>query len=217
VLDNDQSAGATPAAGGATPPQSPPAPPAHATPPAAASTPPATDGDALGEGGKRALEAERAERKKLERELADLKAASLSDTEKALADAKKAGREEVIGKAQQVARRAEVRRALQAAGCVDVGIAAMATEFGALAVDDEGTVADLEKTVTAFKTAHPTLFGTASSPSWDATSGGAPGASAAGRVYTRAELRDVEFYAKHRADIEAASREPGQPRIRQVI
>lgn len=82
------SAGATPAAAGATPTQTTPVSPAPATP---ATTPATGAPDVLGEGGMRALEAERtkaaeADRraKAAEKELADFKAASLTDAEKAI-------------------------------------------------------------------------------------------------------------------------------------
>src|SRR3954468_8968302 len=100
------SAGATPAAEGATPPQTPPATPAPSTQPVPASTSPgdpsADDALGLGDAGKRALDAMKAERnaavtaaKAAERQLEELRAASLSETEKAIAAARKAGADDV--------------------------------------------------------------------------------------------------------------------------
>jgi hypothetical protein len=82
----------------------------------------------------------------------------LSENEKALAQARKEGATEAIGKAREIMRRSEVRRALAASGCQDVEIAAMAPEFGLLEVSDEGTVEGLDKAVATFRTGHPALF-----------------------------------------------------------
>jgi hypothetical protein len=209
-MTDNASAGATPAVPGATPGQTPAQPAA-----APAMPPPATgNDDPLGEGGKRALEAERTAARNatkraddLQRELDTLRAASLTDQEKAIAEARKAGATEVLGKAQQIARRAEVRRALSGAGVPadSVDLAAGASDFADLAVGDDGMVDGLDKAVTAFKGAHPTLFAAKAGGSFDTgLGGGRPGAA---RTYTRSQLRDTEFFSKNRDDIMAAMKE----------
>lgn len=166
--DNDQSAGATPAAPGATPGQTPPATPSATPTPPPSATPPATDDDAaLGEGGKRALDAERASRraaedraKAAEKERDDLKAATLSESEKAIADAKKAGQTEATERYAAVIRRSEVKAALAAAGIQSsvMDLAVKADEFAALKVGDDGNVEGLDEAVKAFKGTRKDLF-----------------------------------------------------------
>src|SRR5690242_13845637 len=124
-------AGATPAAGGATPPQTPPVASApDPTPqPQPASTSPndpsAQDASGLGDAGKRALDAMKAElnaavaaAKAAERELEELRAASLSETDKAIAAARKAGADEVTERLHARVRRSETKLALARAGAV---------------------------------------------------------------------------------------------------
>lgn len=139
----------------------------------------ATETVEIGDAGRRAIEAERqtarealARTKALEKELETLRAATQTDQEKAIAQARKEATAEVLDKADQKVRSAETKRALQAAGCTDVPLAALAREFAGLRVTDEGDVTDLDKTVDAFKKAHPALFGRVSSGSAD---GGARG------------------------------------------
>lgn len=165
------SAGATPAAGDATSPQTPVSP-AAATPSAAA--PSATDDDPqLGDAGKRALNDERRARreaedraKALERERDELKAATQTESEKAIAEAKKAGAAEVTERFHGQIRRAEVRAALTSAGinASVLDLAAKADEFAALKVTDEGEVSGLDAAVEAFKRARPDLFAAKTAP-----------------------------------------------------
>jgi hypothetical protein len=168
--DNDQSAGATPAAGGATPPQTPPAQPA-ATPPNSSTppTPPATgDGDEpLGPAGIRALESERIARREaaqrasdLEKELNDLKAQSLTDSERAVAEAKAAGKAEATSELHAEIRRLRVESALVGAGInpTVLDLAAGAPEFATLKVNQR-EVEGLDEAVKAFKKARADLFG----------------------------------------------------------
>lgn len=196
--DNDTSAGAMPVAGGATPPQSEPAQPAAADP-TAAPDPAKGDEDALGEAGKRALADERRKARDatnranaLERELSDLKARTQSAEDKALADAKKAGRDEVLEQANARIRRSEVRAALASAGinASFLSLATKADEFADLKVNDEGEVEGLAKAIEDFKTAQSDLFRP------PATTG-----SAGGGVRSTTPTRDVE---------------PGLPRLRQA-
>lgn len=205
--DETKTAGATPAVSGATPDQTAAA--------GAAGTQPATGAtgagdDALGEAGKRALQAEREARKAAEdarkaaeRELETLRAATQTDQEKALAAARKEGATEATQKAEAKVRRSEVRRALASAGCSDVELAAIAPDFASLAVTDDGEVDGLAKAIEAFKGAHGSLFGTRSVGSPDAGTGGR---SAAAATFTRQQIRDPQFYAAHKSEIEAAAK-----------
>lgn len=136
--------------GGANPPAGDPPPAPAPTPPTPTPPPPATgDPDALGDPGKRALEAERTARrdaeeraKAAERERDELKLATASDSEKAIAAAKKEGASEVIARVHATARRAAVREALVTAGAMPTLIAdlAKADEFASLKVNDDDEV-----------------------------------------------------------------------------
>lgn len=162
-------------AGGATPPAdgAPPTPPAGAAP-AEPPTPPATGDGALGDAGKRALEAERTARKSAEdrakaaeTERDELKAATQSDTEKAIADARKAGADETSTKLHGQIRYAKVEAALSAAGIKPsvMDLAVKADEFATLKVNDKGEVAiveGLDEAIKEFKTKRGDLFGAAS-------------------------------------------------------
>ena len=185
-------AGATPAAGGATPPQTPPAASApEPTPqPQPASTSPedpsAQDASGLGDAGKRALDAMKAERnaavaaaKAAERELEELRAASLSETDKAIAAARKAGADEVTERLHERVRRADTKLALARAGAVPSLIEdlANAAEFAALMVDDGDQVAGLDDAIKAHRSRVPDAYRAPAAPGPGSVDGGprAPG------------------------------------------
>jgi hypothetical protein len=204
-------AGAMPAVEGATPSQTTPVSPATGTP--ADDTPATGDAEAMRtDAGKQALEQERTARRDaekrardFEKELTDLRKAGLSEQERAVAEARDAGRNEVLSKAQEITRRAEVRRALTVAGCSDPELARLAPDFTELAVTDEGDVPELDKAISTFKAAHPSLFVAKAPGSFDTgTAGGRP---AAGRIYSLADLRDPAFYQANEKDILAARAE----------
>jgi hypothetical protein len=165
-VSGETPAGATPAVDGATPSQTTPVSPAPAAAPADAS--PATDDtDALGDKGKAALDrmkterdADRAARKALEKELADLRATGLSETERAIAKAKQDGAAEVTTRWSSQVRRSEVKAALTSEGInpslLDLAVGADA--FAELKVTDEGEVEGLADAIKAFKAAKPDLF-----------------------------------------------------------
>jgi len=205
-------AGATPVVPGATPGQTPPPP--SGTP---AAPPPATDdAAALGDAGKRALDAMKAERdaatraaKAAEKELEALKLAGATDAEKAIAKAKADGAAEVTSRFHEQIRRSEVKVALTALGInpTELDLASRAAEFADLEVDDGGTVKDLDKRAAAFKTAHPGLFG-ARRPSGSADQGAGGSADQGGKpTFTRAQLRDQKFFKDHQAEILEAAKE----------
>lgn len=142
-LEGEPTGGATPPAG--DPPPAPTSDPPKDPPPA-----PATgDPEGLGDAGKRALEAERARAKAAEdrakaaeKERDELKLATASETDKAIAAAKKAGADEVIGRVHATVRRAAVREALASAGAIPSLISdlARADEFAELKVNDDDEV-----------------------------------------------------------------------------
>jgi hypothetical protein len=187
-------AGATPAAGGATPPQTPPAASAPApTPQAQPAAIPAPDPSApddtlgLGDAGKRALDAMKAERnaalaasKAAERELEELRTASLSETEKAIATARKAGADEVTERLHARVRRAEVKLALAGAGATPSLIEDLANgaEFAALKVDETDQVLGLDDALKAHRSRVPDAYRAAATPGPGSVDGGprAPGA-----------------------------------------
>ncbi len=203
----DTPAGATPVEAGATPAQSDDQ--ATATPP---TEPAKGDGDGL----KRALDAERAQRRELEKALKAERAqreaietSQLSDQEKAIAKARKEASDEANARAAAMVRRAEVRRALQAAGVTPdaLDLAASAAEFAGLEVDDEGRVADLDKSVEGFRKAHPSLFAAsrAAAGNFDGGSGGSPTAQSWTKQQI-GEMSQTEF-EKNEAEIMRAMRE----------
>lgn len=214
-MATESPAGATPAAEGATPPQTP-APPAPG--PEEPAAPPATgDEAALGEGGKRALQAERerakaAERKseELQARLEELENASKSDQEKALAQARKEGETEAQGRYEALIRRTRVESALVAAGVADspAGVATFLAEHPGLKVTEEGDVDGLADALETFRTAHPALFAPATPPPPPPASadGGARGSGGA-QTFTREQLRDPEFYHANEEAIRQAARE----------
>jgi hypothetical protein len=188
-------AGATPAAGGATPPQTPPAAnaPVVPTPQVQSAAIPAPDPSApddtlgLGDAGKRALDAMKAERnaalaasKAAERELEQLRTASLSENEKAIATARKAGADEVTERLHARVRRAEVKLALGRAGAMPSLIEdlANAAEFAALVVDDTDQVTGLDDALKAHRSRVPDAYRTPTTPGPGSVDGGprAPGA-----------------------------------------
>ena len=166
--------GATPAAGGATPPQTPPAASAPApTPQAQPAAIPASDPSApddtlgLGDAGKRALDAMKAERnaaiaasKAAERELEQLRTASLSENERAIAAARKAGADEVTERLHARVRRAETKLALARAGAMPSLIEdlANAAEFSGLVVDESDQVTGLDDALKAHKARVPDAY-----------------------------------------------------------
>jgi hypothetical protein len=196
-MTDNASAGATPAVPGATPGQTAgtePATPVPAT---------GTD-EALGDTGKRALEAERKAAREAQRRaeaaekaLEDLKLAGASETEKAIAAARKEGAAEVTERYHAQIRRSEIKAALVGAGINGsvLDLAAKADEFGGLKVTDDGEVEGLDQAVAAFKASRADLFkvGTVGSP--DAGTGGraAPAVS-----FTRDQLKDAAFYAANK-------------------
>jgi hypothetical protein len=200
------SAGATPAAGGATPPQTPPAASAPASTPQAqpASTSPedpsAQDVSGLGDAGKRALDAMKAERnaalaasKAAERELDQLRTASLSENEKAIAAARKAGADEVTDRLHARVRRAETKLALARAGALPSLIEdlANAAEFAALVVDDTDQVTGLDDALKAHRSRVPDAYRTPTTPGPGSVDGGprAPGAPRATDLATAVAAR----------------------------
>ena len=106
-------------------------------------------------------------------------------------------------------RRAEVRRALASAGVVadSLDLAAGAPEFAGLLVDDDGTIADIDKTVAGFRSAHPSLF-TAPRAAAGNFDGGNGGGSAA-VTYSRDSIGAMSQaeYERQERDILAAARE----------
>ncbi len=193
-------AGAMPAAGGATPPQTPPA--AHApaaptpTPSAQPAVVPAPDPSApdvpegLGDAGKKALDAMKAERnaalaasKAAERELEQLRSANLSESEKAIAAARRAGADEVTERLHARVRRAEVKLALARAGAVPSLIEdlAGAAEFVALKVDDTDQVTGLDDALKAHRSRVPDAYRAPATPGPGSVDGG-PRASGAPRA-----------------------------------
>jgi hypothetical protein len=184
-------AGATPAAGGATPPQTPPAASAPAPQPVPAPTPAAEpsapdDAAGLGDAGKRALDAMKAERnaavtaaKAAERELEQLRAANQTDSEKAIAAARKAGADEVTERLHARVRRAETKLALARAGAVPSLIEdlAGAAEFSGLKVDDADQVAGLDDAIKAHRSRVPDAYRAPAAPGPGSVDGGprAPG------------------------------------------
>jgi hypothetical protein len=145
----------------------PPAGGDPAKPPAQDPPPPATGGgepDADGmttDAGRRALAAERERNKTLQKQLEELQAKTQTDDEKRDASLKAAAAKERDEYWSARIRTSEVRSALRAKGITDdkqLNLAASAPEFASLTVDEEGHVADLDKTIEQFTKDYPALF-----------------------------------------------------------
>lgn len=161
------STGATPAAAGATPTQTTPVSPAPE--PTPATTTPATgDTDALGEAGKRAIKAERDAAKAAQEalrvaqtELETLRAAGLSESEKAVKEATNAATAAERAKWQTSIRAVRVEAALRVAGATNetlLDLALRSDLISALKVDEAGKVTDLDKAVEQMKKDIPEMF-----------------------------------------------------------
>ncbi len=207
-MTDQQSAGATPVEGGATPSQSTPAPEPAAEP--------APGADGLGDAGKRALEAERAQRRDAERqlkaardELEALRTSQLTDHEKAIAQARRDAATETERRWSARLRGAEVARALQAAGATPdaIDLAVLDPSFAELAIDDDGRVAGLDAAVAAFRKARPSLFAQArpAAGNFDGGSGGTPATGSWTRDQIGA-MSQAEF-ERNEAEIMRAMRE----------
>lgn len=216
-MTDTTAAGATPVVAGATPAQTTPVSPAAASPETPAS---ATDyPDGLGDAGKKALDAMKAdkaaaeavakaakkERDDLAKRLEDLEAAGKSEADKAIDAARKEGEAAAGTRYQARVRSSEVRAALVTAG-INAGVldlAVNAPEFATLKVTDEGEVEGLDVAVAGFKKSRESLFGTAASGSFDTGTGG----RTAKATYTKDQIKDPAFYDKHRDDIVLAMAE----------
>lgn len=210
-MPDNASTGAMPAAAGATPVQITPVSPA-----ADPATTPATGDDGLGDSGKRALDSERATARaekaradKAEKALADFEAKNATEAEKALKAAKDEGAGEVRTVLTGLLRQAKVEVALAAAGINPsvIDLASKAPEFAALTVKDDGTVEGLTEAVVMFKGTRGDLFKPAQAGGTADLGTGSGTRSAAGKTFTREQLRDPEFYRANKADIMQAMQE----------
>lgn len=212
-MADNASAGATPAAAGATPAQTTPVSPAAdpVTP-----TTPAMGDDGLGDAGKRAIDAERASARaekaradKAEKALTDLQNASKSDAEKALAAAKAEGASEVTERYHAMIRRSEVKAALAGSGINPsvLDLALGAPEFAGLKVADDGSVEGLDAAVAQFKGSRADLFKPATVDGSSGLGTGSATRTAAGKTFTRDQLKDPVFYQANRVDIMQAMQE----------
>ena len=159
-------AGAMPAAAGATPAQTTPVSPAPEPTPAI--TTPATGDPEIGDAGKRAIAAERKTAKDAQdalkaaqTELEALKAAGLSESEKAVKEATNAATAAERAKWQTSIRAVRVEAALRVAGATNetlLDLALRSDLISALKVDEAGKVTDLDKAVEQFKKDIPEMF-----------------------------------------------------------
>ena len=158
-------AGATPVVAGATPVQSAPPDGAPSTTPP---TPPATGEPEIGEAGRRAIAAERKTAKEAQdalraaqTELDALKAAGLSESEKAVKEATNAATAAERAKWQTSIRAVRVEAALRVAGATNetlLDLALRSDLISALTVDEAGKVTDLDKAVEQLKKDIPEMF-----------------------------------------------------------
>lgn len=201
MTDQTTPAGATPAADGATPTQTTPVSPAPD--PTPATTPPATgDTDALGEAGKKAIAAERKAAREAQdalraaqTELETLKAAGLSESEKAIKEATNAATAAERAKWQTSIRAVRVEAALRVAGATNetlLDLALRSDLISALTVDEAGKVTDLDKAVEQLKKDIPEMF----------TPAGAGGPTRGAQPGAPVQAKDLEsaigaHYSKH--------------------
>lgn len=157
-----------PAPGGATPPAAgAPATPAPATPPATP-VPPATGEPEIGEAGKRAIAAERKTAKDAQdalkaaqTELETLRAAGLTESERAVKEATNAATAAERAKWQTSIRSVRVEAALRVAGATNetlLDLALRSDLIAGLKVDEAGKVTDLDKAVEQLKKDIPEMF-----------------------------------------------------------
>ena len=157
-------AGAMPAAASATPAQTTPVSPAPDLTP----TPPATGESELGEAGRKAIAAERRTAREAQEalktaqtELETLRAAGLSESEKAIKEATNAATAAERAKWQSSIRAVRVEAALRVAGATNdtlLDLALRSDLISALKVDEAGKVTDLDKAVEQLKKDIPEMF-----------------------------------------------------------
>lgn len=192
-------AGAIPAAAGATPAQITPVSPA---PDPTSPPPPATGEPEIGEAGKKAIAAERKAAKEAQdalkaaqTELETLRAAGLSESEKAIKEATSAATAAERAKWQTSIRAVRVEAALRVAGATNetlLDLALRSDLISALKIDEAGKVTDLDKAVEQLKKDIPEMFVKAG-----------PGTVTAGaQTGQPAQAKDLEsaiaaHYAKH--------------------
>jgi hypothetical protein len=199
MTDTITPAGAMPAVAGATPAQTTPVSPApEPTPP----TPPATGDPEVGEAGRRAIAAERKTAKEAQdalkaaqTELETLRAAGLSESEKAIKEASDAATAAERAKWQTSIRAVRVEAALRVAGATNetlLDLALRSDLISALKVDEAGKITDLDKAVEQMKKDIPEMFAKAG-----------PGTVTAGaQTGQPAQAKDLEsaiagHYTKH--------------------
>lgn len=166
MLEPTTPAGAIPAAAGATPAQTTPVSPAPE--PTPATTTPATGDPEIGDAGKRAIAAERKTAKEAQdalkaaqTELETLRAAGLSESEKAVKEATNAATAAERAKWQTSIRAVRVEAALRVAGATNetlLDLALRSDLISALKVDEAGKVTDLDKAVEQLKKDIPEMF-----------------------------------------------------------
>lgn len=192
-----------PAAAGANPPAATPSTtPPPATPPATPPTPPATGEPEIGEAGKKAIAAERKAAKDAQdalratqAELETLKAAGLSESEKAIKEATNAATAAERAKWQTSIRAVRVEAALRVAGATNetlLDLALRSDLISALKVDEAGKVVDLDKAVEQLKKDIPEMF----------TKAGPGTVTAGAQTGQPAQAKDLEsaiaaHYSKH--------------------
>lgn len=201
MLSGTPPTGAMPAAAGATPTQTTPVSPAPEPTPATP-TAPATGDPEIGDAGKRAIAAERKTAKEAQdalkaaqTELDTLKAAGLSESEKAVKEATNAATAAERARWQTSIRSVRVEAALRVAGATNetlLDLALRSDLISALKVDEAGKVTDLDKAVEQFKKDIPEMF--AKSGPGTVTAGVQTGQSAAAKDLEGAV---AAHYTKH--------------------
>lgn len=201
MLSGTPPTGAMPAAAGATPTQTTPVSPAPEPTPATP-TAPATGDPEIGDAGKRAIAAERKTAKEAQdalkaaqTELDTLKAAGLSESEKAVKEATNAATAAERARWQTSIRSVRVEAALRVAGATNetlLDLALRSDLISALKVDEAGKVTDLDKAVEQFKKDIPEMF--AKSGPGTVTAGVQTGQSAAAKDL---ESAIAAHYTKH--------------------
>lgn len=167
------------------------------------------DDDQLGEGGKAALTAERRKAREAEERakaaegrLAELEAAGQSESQRAIAQAKREATAEANAKWEARVREAEVRGALRGAGIANerfLDLAVAAPEFRRLKVDAEnGTVEGVAEAMAEVKKAYPEAF-VKPTPPKDGAYDGAAGASGNKEPATLEEAINQHYQEQQRS------------------
>lgn len=143
--------------------------------------------------------------KDAEAELEKLRTEQLSESEKAIVEARQEARKEALGEVNQRLIAAEIRAAAATAGAIDTDDVVQLVDATQITVEDDGTIVGVNDVVAALLEAKPHLV--RSEPRFTVPGDGGGGASSALPSFTRSQLADNSFYRANEDAIRAALRD----------